>query len=165
MTTLISQYEKTKNCFTGEIGDYGYAFVPGSSEGIVLLDLKTKYFLDNLIEMDDLSNAQQRLELLLKNNLIQKKGEINRDFKFNRGKVKAISIWLHISNKCNLDCHYCYIVNKNSALMSISVANLCLDKLEHTVKEHGLKTITIRFAGGEPMLNRKIIYLFCQTSK
>ncbi len=162
MTTLISQYEKTKNCFTGEIGDYGYAFVPGSSDGIVLLDLKTKYFLDNLIEMDDLSNAQQRLELLLKNNLIQKKGEINRDFKFNRGKVKAISIWLHISNKCNLDCHYCYIVNKNSALMSISVANLCLDKLEHTVKEHGLKTITIRFAGGEPMLNRKIITYFAK---
>jgi len=161
----IDQYEKTKNCYTGCVGGYGYAFVPGSSEGVVLLDLKTKYFLDNFIERDGLSNAQHRLELLLRNNLIKKKGEINRDFKFNRNKVKSMGIWLHVSNKCNLDCQYCYIAGKNNDIMSVSVANLCLDKIEQTVVDHGLSAITIRFAGGEPILNRKIIAYFAEEAK
>lgn len=162
MTALISQYRKTKNCYTGEIGNYGYAFVPGSSKGIVLLDLKTKNFLDNFIGLHDTNNIQQRLELLFKNGLIQKTDEYPCDFRFNRNKVKTISIWLHVSNKCNLDCPYCYIAGKNGASMSVPVANLCLDKLEHTAREHRLKTITIRFAGGEPILNRKIIAYFAK---
>lgn len=165
MTDLTGQYEKTKNCHTGEVGDYGYAFVPGSNEGIVLLDLKTKNFLDNLVEMDDLSNMQQRLSLLFKNKLIQKREEANRDFKFNRNKVKTISVWLHISNKCNLDCQYCYIASKNGDLMSVSVANFCLNKLEQTVMDHGLNAITIRFAGGEPTLNRKSIAYFAEEAQ
>lgn len=162
MTALTDRYKKTKNCFTGELGNYGYAFVPGSSAGVVLLDLKTKNFLDSFIELDGANNVQQRLDLLSKNGLIQKDGETDCEFKFNENKVKAISIWLHVSNKCNLDCQYCYISGKNDALMSVPVADLCLDKLEHTVKEHGLKTITIRFAGGEPILNRKIIAYFAK---
>lgn len=165
MTALIGQYEKTKNCHTGEIGNYGYAFIPGSSEGIVLLDLKTKNFLDKLVETNNLSNAQQRLDLLLRNNLIQKRGEVSRSFKFNRNKVKTISIWLHVSNECNLDCQYCYIAGKNNDKMSISVANLCLDKLEQTVMDHGLSAITIRFAGGEPILNRGIIAYFAEEAR
>ena len=66
MTALINQYRKTKNCYTGEIGNYGYAFVPGSSRGIVLLDLKTKNFLDNFVGLHDTKNIQKRLELLSK---------------------------------------------------------------------------------------------------
>ena len=44
----IDQYEKAKNCYTGEIDGYGYAFVPGSKKGVVLLDLRTKSLLDDL---------------------------------------------------------------------------------------------------------------------
>ena len=50
--------------------------------------------------------------------------------------------------------------------MSLSVANYYLDKLEHTVKEHQLKLLTIRFAGGEPTLHKNLmIYLAGQIQK
>ena len=52
MLTTMNQYEKVKNCHTGEIDGFGYALVPGNKEGLVLLDLNTKRFLDNLPKIE-----------------------------------------------------------------------------------------------------------------
>jgi uncharacterized protein len=43
--------------------------------------------------------------------------------------------------------------------MSLKTAALFLDKLEKTVEQHQLKFVEIRFAGGEPTLNKKVVEL------
>lgn len=161
----INQYEKAKNCYTGEIDGYGYAFVPGSEKGVVLLDLRTKFLLDDLSTFQG-EKDNRRLQLLSENGLIQLKNGSPRNFVLDRNVVKSISTWLHISNCCNLFCPYCYIANKGKEFMSLSVANSYLDKLEQTVKEHQLKMLAIRFAGGEPTLHKNLmIYLAEQIQK
>jgi len=151
-------YVKVKNCYIGEINGYGYAFVPGSKEGVVLLDHKTKTMLENLeiIKEDDF----ERFSLLLKNKLVRKKDDNAsiKEYSFNKEKAKSLSVWLHISNRCNLDCPYCYITNKTDDIMSRKIADLFLKKLEYTIEKHGLKSIAIRFAGGEPTLNEDVLF-------
>jgi len=163
----IDQYEKTENCYTGEIDGYGYAFVPGSEKGVVLLDLRTRSILDDLSIFQNQSEKDiRRIQLLLENGLIQLRNGSSRKLVLDRNVVKAMSTWLHIANCCNLNCPYCYIANKGKEFMSLSVANYYLDKLEHTVKEHQLKLLTIRFAGGEPTLHKNLmIYLAEQIQK
>ncbi|MDP3052303.1 MAG: radical SAM protein [bacterium] len=161
----IDQYEKAKNYYTGEIDGYGYAFVPGSEKGVVLLDLRTKSLLDDLSIFQSEKDIR-RVQLLLENGLIQLRNGSPRKLVLDRNVVKAMSTWLHIANCCNLNCPYCYIANKGKEFMSLSVANSYLDKLEHTVKEHQLKLLTIRFAGGEPTLHKNLmIYLAEQIQK
>ncbi len=161
----INLYEKAKNCYTGEIDGYGYAFVPGSEKGVVLLDLRTKSLLDNLSIFQSEKDIR-RVQLLLENGLIQLRNGSPHKLVIDRNIVKTMSTWLHIANCCNLNCPYCYIANKGKEFMSLSVANSYLDKLEHTVKEHQLKLLTIRFAGGEPTLHKNLmIYLAEQIQK
>ncbi len=161
----IDQYEKAKNCYTGEIDGYGYAFVPGSTKGVVLLDLRTKSLLNDL-SLFKKKEDEYRIQLLSENGLIQLRNTPIYKFTLDQNAVKGISIWLHIANCCNLDCPYCYIANKGKEFMSLSVANSYLDKLEQTVKEHQLKLLTIRFAGGEPTLHKNLmIYLAEQIQK
>ncbi len=161
----IEQYKKAENCYTGEIDDYGYAFVPGSDKGVVLLDLRTKNLLNDLSSFQG-KKDMQRVQLLSENGLVRLKNDSLPKLILDKSKVKGMSTWLHISNCCNLKCSYCYIVNKNKKFMSFPMADSYLDKLEHTVKEHQLGLITIRFAGGEPTLCKKlIVYLAEQTQK
>jgi len=152
----IAQYEKVKNCYTSEVDGYGYAFVPGSAQGVVLLDLRTKKLLDNL-SIFKVKTDTQRIDLLIENRLLKLKNKPTCLPVFDKHRIKSMSIWLHIANCCNLDCSYCYIVGKDKQMMSRQVANDFLDKLERTVEEHKLESIAIRFAGGEPTLNKKIL--------
>lgn len=161
----IRKYKKTDNCHTGEIDGYGYALIPGSKRGVVLLDIRTKLLLDDL----SIFRAEKdlpRAKLLLENGLIQSiKSQLPKPC-LEKNKIRGMSTWLHIANCCNLKCPYCYIANKGKGFMSFPIANLYLDKLEQTVNHHGLDLVTIRLAGGEPTLHKTLIrFLIEQTRK
>lgn len=160
----INQYEKTKNCFMGEINGYGYAFVPGSKKGVVLLDMKTKLILDDLSNFKN-KKDDLRVKLLLENGLLQPNDTLPLRPILNKDKIKGMSTWLHIANCCNLRCPYCYIANKGKGFMSLSVAKSYLDKLEQTVRYHQLDLITIRLAGGEPTLHKKMIRFLAEETQ
>lgn len=155
-----NQYRKTKNCHTGEINSFGYALVPGSKEGLILLDLRTKELLDDLSNLKDKKN-ERRLQLLLEKGLIHTLDRTVHRPTLNKNYIKSMSTWLHIDNNCNLDCSYCYITGMDKESMSFQIADSYLDKLEQTVTEHGLTSVTIRFAGGEPTLRKKLIAHIC----
>ena len=160
----IDGYKKTSNCYTGEIDGYGYALVPGSKRGVVLLDIRTKLLLDNLSIFQTRKDLS-RIKLLFENGLLQlKNAPLFRPI-LEKSKIKGMSTWLHIANCCNLKCPYCYI-NKDKKLMSFQTAILYLDKLEQTVSYHDLDLVIIRFAGGEPTLHKPMIrFLIEQTRR
>lgn len=160
----IEGYKKTGNCYTGEVDGYGYALVPGSKRGVVLLDTRTKLLLDNL-SIFQAEKDLPRIKLLLENGLIQPKNAPLFRPSLEKSRVRGMSTWLHIANCCNLRCPYCYI-SKDKKIMSFQMASLYMDKLEQTVSHHGLDLVTIRFAGGEPTLHKKLIsFLIEQTRK
>ncbi|MBI5913177.1 hypothetical protein HY839_01910 [Candidatus Azambacteria bacterium] len=49
----IEAYKKTGNCYTGEVDGYGYALVPGSKRGVVLLDMRTKLLYRQSVPFSD----------------------------------------------------------------------------------------------------------------
>ena len=158
---IANHYKKTENCFTGVIDRYGYALVPGSKEGLILLDLRSKELLDDLSDLKD-EKDRQRFQLLLKKELIQLTDKTVPKPIMDRKSIKSMSTWLHIDNNCNLGCSYCYISGMNKEFMSIQVADSYIDKLEQTVEKHQLTSVTIRLAGGEPTLRMKLITHICE---
>lgn len=153
----ISEYVKTANCHTGEVDGYGYAFVPGNANGVMLLDSRTRQLLENL-SIFQKDKDEQRIILLEKRRLIRLKDCAIQRPSFNRKIIKSIGVWLHVTNNCNLGCNYCYVVHKEDRRsMTIETAKSFLDKLEYTVRQHDLKFIEMRFAGGEPTMNKEIV--------
>lgn len=60
---------------------------------------------------------------------------------------------LHLTEKCNLNCSYCFEKNKNNTNITLDV----LDKFIDFVKKRNLKTISIRLFGGEPLLDLTLL--------
>jgi uncharacterized protein len=66
-------------------------------------------------------------------------------------KPKHLGVWLHITNQCNLRCTYCYVWKTNNK-MSEAIAQKSIKKIIEGAKEHGFKKITVKFSGGECLL-------------
>ena len=148
-------------CYTGESDGYGYAFVPGNNNGIVLLDLRSKELLENPSIFKNGAD-EQRLELLAKKGLLIKQGEkINSGCSLVNSPIRTFGTWLHVTNACNLSCPYCYI-KKDYTSMSIETAKAYLNKLELLVVKYNIKSLDIRFAGGEPTLQKDLIQTITQ---
>ena len=63
----------------------------------------------------------------------------------------ALSAWLHITNACNLRCHYCYI-SKNSDHMEQETSRQSIDAIIRSALHHGYEHVHLKYAGGEAML-------------
>jgi len=71
--------------------------------------------------------------------------------KFIPHKPKVFGVWLHITNKCNLRCKYCYICKSNSS-MSLCMGKKVIRRVFEIVRSEGYKNINLKFSGGEPIL-------------
>ncbi|HRY76824.1 MAG TPA: radical SAM protein [Candidatus Paceibacterota bacterium] len=159
------RYRNNENLYVGEVNGFGYAFIPGGKNGIVLLDLETKKLLDQMPERQP--TDEKRIKLLYEKEIIRLETDPLRPTPIlDAKKVSSIGIWLHLTNSCNLACPYCYIVNKGpNQHMPLSTAKVCLEKIEETVHKHQLKMVTIRLAGGEPTLYEDAVHFFVEEMK
>lgn len=64
---------------------------------------------------------------------------------------KSLSIWLHVTDQCPMRCTYCH-VDKRDEHMHDPVLTAFGDMLVRTAKNKGLTEVTLRLAGGEPVL-------------
>lgn len=60
---------------------------------------------------------------------------------------------LNLTNKCNLDCSYCFEKNKDNCDITPEI----LDKFISFILKSNLKEISIRLFGGEPLLNLSLL--------
>lgn len=69
---------------------------------------------------------------------------------------------LNVTNKCNLDCKYCYACGgsygSSECMMDIPTAKLAID----TVLQKYNVIQSIQFFGGEPLLNEPVIRFVCE---
>lgn len=80
------------------------------------------------------------------------------------GQNKSLTIWLHITNQCNLRCDYCF-VTKSSQMMSEHTIERVVASIIKTTKKYNLQELKIRFAGGEPTLAMDKILVFHRALK
>lgn len=74
--------------------------------------------------------------------------------KCNRNKPLSIVV-LHTTNRCSLDCNYCYSdANSSSKEMSLGTAQKTIER----IAEFGSSPMKLEFHGGEPTLRPDFIY-------
>lgn len=67
-------------------------------------------------------------------------------------EVTALTVWLHVTNACNLDCPYCY-VHKSTKMLGAADSRRALEAVFHTAQLHRLARVTLKYAGGEATLH------------
>jgi uncharacterized protein len=73
--------------------------------------------------------------------------------------LRSMNVWLHVCNNCNLDCAYCF-VNKSTTSLNEHTIKAIVDRMEHTIRTHGVEDVVIKFAGGEPTLRMDLVESF-----
>jgi uncharacterized protein len=75
----------------------------------------------------------------------------SHQFLQNKLSPKILSVWLHITNACNLRCSYCYL-QKSSERMSNPTAFQAVDSIFRSAVKHSYQHILLKYAGGEASL-------------
>src|SRR2546421_6086186 len=64
---------------------------------------------------------------------------------------QTLTAWLHVTNNCNLLCHYCYL-GKTKEDMSADTGYEAVDAIFRSAAANGFKGVILRYAGGEASL-------------
>lgn len=70
---------------------------------------------------------------------------------------RELTVWLHVTNACNLACPYCY-VHKSPEAMDTATATESVDVLVRSAVEHGFTSMRLKYAGGEASLNTSVLF-------
>lgn len=132
----------------------------------IVLNPEAKFLyslIDNQHSVEEILNLAQKEdpEFELKDLMKVIKGfRKNKIIYFNKSeplkdkKPKTLGVWLHLTNQCNLRCTYCF-VHKSRASMNLKTAHLTLKKVFSLAGKHGYQNITLKFSGGEALLELK----------
>jgi len=72
-------------------------------------------------------------------------------------KSTQLTVWLHITNACNLRCPYCY-VHKSGEAMDHTTARDTVDALVRSAVGNEFRSIRLKYAGGEASLNTAVLF-------
>ncbi len=134
---------------------------PVGTGRIVVLDKQAKLLLDQFHEPKTLTNVELQLAemphesvergvmLLFRAGLLQSYSTLPLKHQQNDGN--GLTVWLHVTNACNLRCNYCYL-DKTTENMSADTAFLAVDAIFRSAVQHGFTHVKIKYAGGEASL-------------
>lgn len=151
-----------KNLLYGHLDETtSYVFNPNGVLGIIILSSKLNCAFDNLknssqtsIQTTNLSrDTENAISLLYSLGLLVDHASAPLNIP---EQANYFSVWLHLTNACNLDCTYCYI-DKSNTFMSLEVGTKAIDKVIALTKEQNLKNLKIKYAGGEPIVNFDVL--------
>jgi uncharacterized protein len=63
----------------------------------------------------------------------------------------TLSAWLHLTDRCNLRCAYCYLPHQ-PADMLLETGQAAIDATFRSALNHGYRQVKLKYAGGEPLL-------------
>ncbi len=72
-------------------------------------------------------------------------------------KSTELTVWLHITNACNLRCPYCYVHKSNEA-MDDATARATVDALVRSALDNEFRSMRLKYAGGEASLNTAVLF-------
>jgi uncharacterized protein len=78
--------------------------------------------------------------------------------------TRSFSVWIHVTNACNLECPYCYVAKDGHAL-SEETARTLREALVTTVRRSNVTRVHVTFGGGEPMLRFGFVRRFFEETR
>jgi len=164
--SLSSIPHKYRHLYIDNLNNYTIIFNPLSETGVSVLNKEAFHFfslIDGYRTLNDILNIAKKTDSKLDFNDIKRISHellISEIIYFNKPvsknniflkKKKKVGVWLHITNQCNLRCTYCY-VNKTEEKMSKEIADKALQKLFDSLLKHNIENVTIKYSGGEALL-------------
>jgi uncharacterized protein len=70
--------------------------------------------------------------------------------------MSFITSWLHLTDRCNLRCDYCYLPHVRED-MSLETGRAAIDATFRSAVANGFKQVKLKYAGGEPLLRFPLI--------
>ncbi|MBV9231414.1 MAG: radical SAM protein [Chloroflexi bacterium] len=70
---------------------------------------------------------------------------------------QTLSAWLHVTNACNLRCHYCYL-HKSSERMTEDTSRQAIEAIFRSAVKHHFGHVRLTYAGGEASLHPVSIF-------
>lgn len=139
-------------------------FGPHGNGGVVVVNEAARDLLHELSEPrtfaelvasgHDPDHARAVCTRLLQHDLIHPPGaEPRPQFR----QSSELTVWLHITNACNLRCPYCY-VHKSSEAMDHSIARGTVDALIRSAIDNGFRSMRLKYAGGEASMNTDVLF-------
>lgn len=69
---------------------------------------------------------------------------------------QILTSWLHLTDRCNLRCSYCYLPHVRED-MSSETGRAAVDAIFRSAVRNGFKQVKLKYAGGEPLLRFPLI--------
>ncbi len=82
----------------------------------------------------------------------------NPKSKKHNSQPAILTVWLHVTNQCNLRCPYCYI-HKTPDEMEIEQGREAVAAVFRSAVQNGFSRVKLKYAGGEPTLHFKLLIL------
>ncbi|MEW6285688.1 MAG: radical SAM protein [Chloroflexota bacterium] len=68
----------------------------------------------------------------------------------------SLTSWLHLTDRCNLRCDYCYLPHVREDMTS-ETGHAAIDATFRSALANGFKQVKLKYAGGEPLLRFPLI--------
>ncbi len=143
-------------------GDHA-AYLAPSNSTFSILNSQARNILDEFSKAESLEEIHQNKED--KENLVRwlsdftSAGLLRTDDYPPKQVIQAhqkIAAWLHLTDRCNLRCNYCYLPHQNID-MNEDVGKTAIDATFRSAEIHGYRTVKFKYAGGEPLLRPDLI--------
>ena len=70
--------------------------------------------------------------------------------------INLLTSWLHLTDRCNLRCDYCYLPHVRED-MSPETGRAAIDATFRSAIANGFKQVKLKYAGGEPLLRFPLV--------
>ncbi len=134
---------------------FSNVIVLNASASVILNSFVRPHALDAALIPIDLpaEDIQSTLDQLADLELITPVGYLPQ---LTRSQPHTLTAWLHVTNACNLSCHYCY-VDKTDDEMSETTGLAAVEAVFRSALKHGFKSVKLKYAGGEATLNFPLV--------
>ena len=72
------------------------------------------------------------------------------------GVHDPLTTWVHVTDRCNLRCSYCYLPHVRED-MSSETGRAAIDAIFRSAVANGFKQVKVKYAGGEPLLRFSLV--------
>lgn len=103
--------------------------------------------IDHLYQDTDPVHLEKTLTALIESRLLSSINSVPRV----QSAPSVLSAWLHITDRCNLRCEYCYLPHLKHD-MSLEIGRASIDAIFRSAKQNGFNKIKLKYAGGEALL-------------
>lgn len=166
-------YQQSPDIVGLPLADDFTVYAVGNSQGLLILNQTAKQILHSFEKPASIEKAVAGLSYIRREHGIQIARQLaslgflqpveqdcacvtEEDCGAVRSSDSPLTSWLHLTDRCNLRCDYCYLPHARED-MSPETGRAAIDATFRSATANGFKKVKFKYAGGEPLLRFPLI--------